>query len=122
MRRFQPAFGGVDFTVLLFLAVLGEDELRTQRDGVGLAGGNNDRGDRAVEVSDLSVLVLDALTIGAVNISRLRGEIFIKKTNALETKMSQEENEENQKKSPAPGPTLKSRPEPHGRMPENLQI
>lgn len=39
---FEPSFGGGDLTVLLGVAVLWGDELRAERDGVGLAGSHED--------------------------------------------------------------------------------
>ena len=69
----QPAFGGGDFAVLLVVAVLRGDELRAQRDGVLLAGGDDHRGDRAVVVGDLAALVFDASNSWAMDV--LGGEI-----------------------------------------------
>lgn len=72
---FQPAFGGVDFTILLHLPVLGDDELRTQRDGIGLAGRDDHGSDGTVIMGHFPVLVLEAGTVGAANVFALRGKI-----------------------------------------------
>ena len=69
----QPAFGGGDLAILLGMAILRNDEFRTQRDGLRLARSNNHRSDGIVKVGDLSVIVLDVRTVLAVNL--LRGEI-----------------------------------------------
>ena len=71
----QPPFGGIDFTVLLLVSVLGEDELRAQRDGIGLAGAEDDRRDCAVIMGQLSILTLQRGAVRAVNVFGLRGEI-----------------------------------------------
>jgi len=59
----EPAFGGGDFAVLLGVAILGGDELWAQRDSLGLAGGHDDRGERAVVVGFVSAFMLQAAAL-----------------------------------------------------------
>ena len=66
----QPAFGGGDFAVLFGVAILRGDELRAQRDGLGLAGSDDDRGERAVIEGFLSVFMFHAGAVGAMELFR----------------------------------------------------
>ena len=55
----DPALGGVDFAVLLVMAVLGHDELRTQGNGMLLSRGDDHGGYRTVVVDRLAAFVID---------------------------------------------------------------
>ena len=76
----QPAFGRVDFAVLFLLAVLGGDELRSQGDDLLVGGTEDDRGERAVVMSDVSVGMMTAGSVGAGDALGLGG----KKTGAIQ--------------------------------------
>src|ERR1017187_3917882 len=64
----KPAFGGGDFAVLLGVAILGGDELRAQGDGLGLAGGHDDRGKGAVVVGFVSAFMFQTATLGTMDL------------------------------------------------------
>src|SRR5664279_4801723 len=64
----EPAFGGGDFAVLLGVAILGGDELRAQGDGLRLAGGHDDRRDRAVVVGDGSAVMLQGAALRTMDL------------------------------------------------------
>ena len=67
---FQPAFGGGDLAILLGVAVLRGDELRAQRDGLLVAGGDDDRRHRAVIIGFVAAFMFQAGTVGAVDFLR----------------------------------------------------
>src|SRR5204862_8163527 len=67
---FQPAFGGGDFAILFGVAVLGSDEFRAERDGLLVAGGNDDRSHRAMIISFVAAFVFQAGAVGAVDFVR----------------------------------------------------
>ena len=67
---FQPAFGRGDLAILLGVAVLGRDELRTQCDGLRVAGGDDDRCDRAMVIGFVTAFVLQTGAVGAVDFLR----------------------------------------------------
>ena len=69
----KPAFGGVDFAVLLELSVLRGDEFRTQGHDMVVRRADDHRRDGAVEMRDLAAGVFDARTVGTAQV--LRGEI-----------------------------------------------
>jgi len=73
--RGQPAFGGVDFAVLLGLPVLRRDELRAQRHDLRVTGADEDRSDGALKMRGRSVRVAEAGTVGTMDVFGLGREI-----------------------------------------------
>src|SRR6266481_9364321 len=64
---FQPAFGGGGLAILFEVAVLGNDELRAQWDGMGVARGDEHGCHRAMVIGFLAVFMFQARTVGAVD-------------------------------------------------------
>src|SRR5439155_27105904 len=67
---FQPAFAGGNFAILLGVAILREDELRAQGDGLVVAGGDDDGRDGAMIIGLVAAFMFEAGTVGAVDFVR----------------------------------------------------
>jgi hypothetical protein len=66
----QPALAGGDLAVLLGVAVLGNDELRAQGDGVLVAGSDDDGRHRTMVIGLFSAFVFQARAVGTVDFLR----------------------------------------------------